>query len=227
MLRILGHWIKPGVKIGFSLVLVDHLYLEALSNIGHLNLIRCRRVVLGKTARIGNMNLVRGPFSVWIGEGSKLGNRNQVTRAPHPVSYGPALLKFGKVSGITAQHSVDCTCSVILGDYTTIAGQGSQFWTHGYYHCAEGVDRFRVDGKIRLGNNVYIGSASVITAGVEIANHVIVGSHSSISKSLSRSGMYVSQPLRYIELDLEKTIEQLEPVTEPCVDRVYRKKRNG
>lgn len=224
LLRVLGHKVSTGVRIGFSLLLVDRLYMDAQSRIGHFNLIRCKRILLRRTARIGHMNAVLGPLSMWLATGAKLGNRNQVRRASSPVTYGSAVLKMGKISAITASHIVDCTRSVILGDYTTIAGQGSQMWTHGYYHCAEGVDRFRVDGRIRLGNNVYIGSASVITAGVHIVNHVIVGSHSSISKDLSRSGMYVSQGLRFLELDLSETMAKLEPVTEICCDRVYQKK---
>lgn len=226
LLRLIGHKVKPHVKIGFSLLLVDRLYLDEHSNIGHFNLLYCRRIVLRQTASIGNMNVVYGPVSVWLGSGSKLGNRNHVRRAKPPVTYGSALLKMGKVSAITASHIVDCTCSVILGDYSTVAGQGSQIWTHGYYHCAEGIDRFRVDGRIYVGNNVYIGSASVITAGVRIANHVIVGSHSSISKDLNRSGIYVSEPLRYMDYDLEKIMSKLRPVEAPCCDRVYHKAKD-
>jgi len=223
LLRLLGHPIGKGAKIGFSLLLVNRLYMESGSSIGHLNLIRCRRVLLRRSARIRHLNLVEGPISLWLAERALLGNRNHVKRARPPVTYGPALLRFGKVSGITASHIVDCTCSVIFGDYTTLAGQGSQIWTHGYYHHAEGIDRFRVDGKVVLGNNVYIGSASVLTAGVRIVDHVIVGSHSSISKSLTRSGMYVSQPLRFMELDLDRVMNKLEPVIAECCDRVYRK----
>jgi UDP-3-O-[3-hydroxymyristoyl] glucosamine N-acyltransferase len=226
LLRLIGHKVKPRVKIGFSLLLVDRLYLDENSDIGHFNLVSCRRIVLRQAARIGNMNVVLGPVSVWLGNGSKLGNRNQIRRAKPPVTYGSAMLKMGKVSAITASHIVDCTRSVILGNYSTVAGQGSQIWTHGYYHCAEGIDRFRVDGRICLGNNVYIGSASVITAGVRIANHVIVGSHSSISKDLDRSGLYVSQPLRYMEYNLETILSKLQPVAFPCCDRVYHKAKD-
>ncbi len=223
LLRLLGHPIGKGARIGFSLVLVDRLCMEDGSTIGHLNLIRCRRVLLRRNARLRHLNVIDGPISVWLAERALLGNRNHVKRARPPVTYGQSLLKFGKVSGITASHVVDCTSSVIFGDYTTLAGQGSQIWTHGYYHHAEGIDRFRVDGKVVLGNNVYIGSASVITAGVRIVDHVIVGSHSSVSKSLTRSGMYVSQPLRYMELNLDRVMDKLEPVTAECCDRVYRK----
>jgi hypothetical protein len=227
LLRLLGHRIHPTVRLGFSLLLVDRLHLTRGSSIGHLNLIRCRRVVLRERARIGYGNVVMGPVSVWLGSDSKLGNRNRATRAPAPVTYGPSLLKMGQVSAITASHLVDCTRSVILGDFTTVAGVGTQMWTHGYYHAATGIDRFRVDGRIVFGNNVYIGAHSVVTGGVTVTDHVIVGSHSSVSKDLTVPGMYVSQPLRYLPLDLDATMAKLEPVEAPCCDRVFQKRQSS
>lgn len=175
-------------------------------------------------AYIQHLNVVKGPISVSLAKRGAIGNRNIIKRASEPVTYGPAQFRLGELSKITASHVVDCTRSVIMGDFSILAGLDSQLWTHGYYHFPEGPNRFRVDGPIIIGHNVYIGSACVIGAGVRIANRVVVGSHSSVSKSLEKPGMYVSQPLRYIEMDIDDTLDKLEPVTKTCCEKVYIKK---
>lgn len=226
LLCLLGHKVSAQARIGFSLVLVERLYMSDGSRIGHLNLIKCRRVLMRRGAYIGFGNMLRGPFSLWLAETAAVGSRNQVVRAAKPVSYGPSVLRMGVFSKITVGHLVDCMRSVRFGDYSTLAGAASQVWTHGYYHESKGAGRFRVDGRVVIGNNVYIGSLSVISMGVSVADGIAIGSHSSVSKSLTRPGMYVSQPLRFIDSSSEQAMTRLEPVTgHRLAERVYRKPR--
>ena len=84
-----------------------------------------------------------------------------------------------------------------------LAGAGSQVWTHGYFFAQEGIDRIRIDGEVKIGNNVNISSACVINSGVTIADAITVGSNVCVSKSLFEKGMYVSQELRYIAKDID------------------------
>jgi len=224
LLRMLGHFVQNGARIGFSIVLVDRLCLERGASIGHFNLVACRRVLMRRGAYIQHLNIIRGPLSLKFAERGAVGNRNVIRRAAYPVSYGSAVLQLGELAKITASHMIDCTRSVHLGDFSTLAGIGSQLWTHGYFHLPHGADRFRVDGGITIGRNCYIGSACVIGAGVIIADTVVVGSHSSVSKSLLEPGMYVSQPLRHIQIDLDEITKRLELVRAPCSDRAFQKK---
>lgn len=227
VLNALGHRIGRGARIGFSLVITSRLCMESQTRIGHGNLVLCCRLVMRNGSRMGRGNLIVGPMSIRLGERSIIGNRNKISRAPAGVSYGPACLRLGKVSSLTADHRIDCMCSILLGNYSTVAGCGSQMWTHGYYHYPQGPDRFRIDGKIVIGNNVYIGSMCVVSMGVNIADAITVGSHTSISKSLDKPGMYVSQALRYIETGVDTVMGRLEalPPTVSC-DRVFRKSLN-
>ena len=65
----------------------------------------------------------------------------------------------------------------------------------------------------------------MVSTGVRIADAVTVESLSSVSKSLERSGLYVSQPLRHIETDLHASAARLEPLPPgPSCGSVYRKR---
>jgi acetyltransferase-like isoleucine patch superfamily enzyme len=119
---------------------------------------------------------------------------------------------------------IDCTRSVTIGDFSTVAGLASQLWTHGYHHFPQGESRFRVDGPIKIGHNVYLGSACMIGAGVRIADRIVVGGHSSVFKNLEQPGMYVSHPLRYVETNIGQVLERLEPVSYSCCEKVYVKR---
>ncbi|KFN47907.1 hypothetical protein N790_07090 [Arenimonas malthae CC-JY-1] len=136
-----------------------------------------------------------------LGKFACIGSQNAILRAPRGVTWGRAIFRLGTWSKITVGHVIDCTRSVRLGDYSILAGRGSQVWTHGYLHAAEGIDRFRIDGSVTIGNNVYIGSGCVVNAAVKIGDAITVGSGATVSTSLRIAGLYVSQPLRMVELD--------------------------
>ncbi|MDN5215669.1 hypothetical protein QQ020_26565 [Fulvivirgaceae bacterium BMA12] len=156
---------------------------------------------------------------------SEIGNRNLIKRSPTPITYGISLLYLGAMTKITASHVIDCTRSIRIGNYSIIAGLSSQLWTHGYFHEANGPGRFRVDGEIIIGNNVYVGSKCVFNLGVKVADSITIGSNSSVSKSLLHKGMYVSQPLRYLESDANTAREKLIKVeVENLIEQVYEKK---
>lgn len=200
LLNLMGHKVHPKAHIGFSLIWMNgSLSLSEFSRIGNFNIVRVNSVTINPQGYIGNFNRFNGPFDIFLADTAAIGNGNSCYRAPLGVTYSNSVLKLGVLSKITANHSVDCTRSIVIGNFTTIAGHNSQLWTHAYYHDTQGPGRFRLDGSIVIGNNVYIGSNSVINCGVTITDAVVVGANSSISKSLLMSGTYVNQPLRFIE----------------------------
>lgn len=200
LVNALGGHVGKGARVGFSLVLARRLHLEGGSRIGHGSLVRVGRLLLRRRAYIGHLNLCVGPFDIWLADTAGIGNRNIISRAPLGVTWGPAQLRLGQLSKITASHKVDCTMSVLFGAYSTLAGQGSQLWSHGYVHASEGAGRYRVDGRVRIGDNVYIGSRSLILGGIRIADKVVVGAGLTVSRNLDEAGFYVSAPMRMLPL---------------------------
>lgn len=203
----LGHSLQRGAKVGFSWVCVDRVELAATGRIGHFN--RCAgsiRIALSAQAHIGHLNtIVRARF----------------------IDGEPTSLTLGRTAKITSRHRLDLTCSISIGDFSTVAGTGSQLWTHGYVHAMEGVARYRIDGPIVIEDNVYIGTMSFISMGVRIARGVIVGGGSSVAKSLLEPGLYVSAGLRCLPRPADpETRGDLEPLERVSgQDIVYRKRQ--
>lgn len=68
-------------------------------------------------------------------------------------------------------------------------------YVHSYVHDQSDPDRYRIDGQVRIGHNVYICSASFITAGVTIVDSVIMGTLK-LLRLACWSRFYVSAGLR-------------------------------
>ena len=212
LLNVLGHRVSSGARIGFSIVRVERLCMEAGARIGHLNWIDLRRLAMRRSANIGSMNTIRRGMSIRLADYAAIGNRNAFVRGWTPSPVEPSLLRLGVWAKVTSEHYVEMTRSIRLGDYSTIAGVRTQFWTHGFVHAETGLDRWLVVGKIIVGDNVYIGSGSVVTCGVRIANAVSLGVASSVVKSLDKPGLYAAQPLRYFDRTSSQRLAGLEQV---------------
>jgi acetyltransferase-like isoleucine patch superfamily enzyme len=225
LLRLLGHQIGSKVRIGFSWLSLDMLNLGNGVQIGHFNLIINNSLRLEDNTKIGYLNILKGPFGVEMKKQAAIGNKNYFTRGPEGVSYGKSELSLGEWTKITVGHHFDLTQSISFGNYSILAGLGSQLWTHGYYHADKGLDRIRIDGNIEVGDNVYVGSSVIFNPGVVIGSRIHIGSGAVISKDLKDPGMYVNQSLRYIDNNLEKVKSRLRPVEGvELVEEVYRKK---
>jgi acetyltransferase-like isoleucine patch superfamily enzyme len=197
LLRLCGYRIGADVRVGFSLVMADRLSLGDGSRIGHLNFIRVRRLILHPRADINRANIANGPLALHLLESASIGNRNKITRGSSPdvVCWGASLV-LRRGARLTADHLVDCTRSVDVGEYSIVAGSGSQLWTHGYVHHAHGPGRYRIDGPIRIGHNVYLGSRCIVNLGVSIAASSTVGAGTVVSRSIDGAGLYVGASMR-------------------------------
>ncbi len=71
--------------------------------------------------------------------------------------------------------------------------------THGFwYSILEGYPR--VFKEINIGNNVIVGWKTVIMSGVDIADNTVIGSHSTVTKSLLESkAIYAGSPAKLIK----------------------------
>jgi len=204
LLTLLGWKIKGRVRIGFSYISAKKVSLSDGVVVGHGNLIKVDGIFLSEQAEIQHFNRIVGPFLCVLKKRACIGTFNLIKRATKRVVWGRSMLKLGILTKVTSHHVIDCSRPVFIGDYSILAGRGSQLWTHGYVHAPVGAERFRVDGGIKIGSNVYIGSSSVFNPGVRVVDHVSIGAHSSVAKSLLKSGLYVSQALRHIPQDYEQ-----------------------
>ena len=224
LLKLLGADIGENVKIGFTLITSPTINIGDNVRIGHFNLILNKSINLESKSNIGYLNVLKGPFNLVLHKRAAIGNKNYITRADQGVTYGESKLELGFLTKITVGHHLDLTRSIKFGDYSILAGIGSQIWTHGYVHASKGAERFRVDGGVEIGDNVYIGSGCIFNPGVKVFNEVHLGAGSVISKDLIDKGMYVNQSLRLVKQDYDKIKEKLTKVEEEnLVEEVYTK----
>lgn len=226
LLNLLGHSVDSSAKIGCSWLKVPKLILEKDAWIGNFNIITSGHLFLAEKAFIKKFNKIVAPsLEILIDSNGSIGSRNNISRLDAPITYGKATLKLGVWGQIVHGCSLDCTRSIYIGNYTTIGGSATQFWTHGYYHASEGIERIRVDGEIHIGDNVYVGTRCTFMPGIKIGNAINIGANCCISKSLEVSGMYVSQSLRFIENDIDKLRKKLNRVEgHDLCEEVYEKK---
>lgn len=223
-LKLIGHKVDWSSRIGFSIIMTDNLILNKYCKVGHFNFICVDKVSFDKKAYIGHFNFIRGPFDVEMKTTGAIGNRNIITRGARGIVYGKSKLLIGELSKITARHTLDLTRSITIGNFSTIAGSGTQIWTHGYVHGPKGKERIRVDGEIYIKDNVYIGSNCVLNAGIVINSAITVGSNSTVSKDLKESGMYVGQGLRFFKKNIDDVKSKLNKVTGyDLAEEVYEK----
>jgi len=106
------------------------------SRIG-LSLVAATEVELAENARIGHLNVVRGLSRLELGPHSIIAQLNWITGFPagpsrhfaHQPDRRPTL-RLGEHSAVTRPHLLDCTNSISIGRFTTVAGFRSQILTH-------------------------------------------------------------------------------------------------
>ena len=73
-------------------------------------------------------------------------------------------------------------------------------------------------GKVKIGNNVFIGVKTTILKGVTIGDNVIIGANSLVNKDLESNGVYAGNPIRFImsinDYYEKRKVEQLDEAKE-------------
>src|SRR5436305_627122 len=112
----LGYRIHPSCRLGFCWISATHLIMEEGSQIGHLTVCKgLDRLHLKAHAQIGRGNWITG-FPV----GASAHFAEESNRRPE--------LILEEHSAITHRHFIDCTNSVVIGRFTTMAGFQSQIF---------------------------------------------------------------------------------------------------
>ncbi len=173
--RLLNSWygykIDSKAKIGLSWIFPDSLIMEEGSYIGNFNVaINLNHIYMARSAKINRGNWITG---YPLGTKSKHFN-HQKERLPS--------LHIGKFSSVTKNHHFDCTNSIIIEDFSTIAGYSSQFLTHSI-----DVENNRQDSKpIYIGKYTFVSTNVVVLGGAILPSYSILGAKALLNKSFSK-----------------------------------------
>lgn len=169
---------------------VRKLVVQNGVHIGHLNIFKdINQVKLEKESQIKHQNKFKNAFLVKLHKNSYIGNKNFVAGiyniyfSKEESKY--SILELKEKSTVTAKHHFDILDKIIIGVDTVIGGNQTQFWTHGF-----DIERNRIQGPIRIGNNCYVASRCLIGHGIKIANKTTIGMGTVVSKSINEEGFF-------------------------------------
>ena len=179
-----GYQIHPTCRIGLSWINPTRLIMEEGSQIAHLTLCKGLDLMhLKPHSMVGRGN--------WI-SGFPLGP------SPHfaeETDRKPQLI-VGEHSAITHRHFIDCTNTVTIGKFSTLAGLQSQVMTHSL-----NIEKSRQTSQpVRIGDYCFVGTNCVLLGGSVVPDFCVVGAKSLVNKAFTESyQLYGGVPARPIE----------------------------
>ena len=194
-----GYKIHPTARIGYSIVAVADLVMLQESRIGHCNVIKnLLKFELGEFSILGNGNWISG----LLPESSPY-FASQADRRSN--------LLLGAHSAVTHGHRIDCSDSVFIGEFTTVAGWGSQILTHSI-----NLERCIQECKpTTIGSYSFIGSRSILLGGSRIPSRSVLGAGSVLLQEFNEEcTLYAGVPARRIK-DLDPSWEYFNRVNGP------------
>ncbi|WP_312789818.1 acyltransferase [Sphingobacterium sp.] len=129
----------------------------------------------------------------------------------HPLKYAKEVgVTIGENCSIRTRDFGSEPYLITIGNNVEIAAR-VRFYNHGAAWLLRDLDpKFDFFGKIKIGNNVYIGENSIILPGVIIGDNVLIGAGSVVTKSIPNGLIVGGNPARIIG-DLEKFRSKIIP----------------
>lgn len=178
-----GFDIAPSARIGLSFILTSNLSMGEGAMIGNFNVIKnLESLVMGECATIGQGNWISG----YMGArhySDEVSRRSEFLLAPH--------------SAITNRHIIDCTNTVSIGEFTILAGYGTQILTHS-------IDLKRnnqTSSPVVIGSYCFVGTDCCLLSGTALPDRSVLSAKSLLNSKLEDVGcIYGGVPARRIKL---------------------------
>lgn len=184
LVHIWKYKIHRKAHIGLSYIFPDHLEMAENAIIGHLNVaIHLKGIFMAKDCIISQRN--------WI-TGFPIGDNSEFQQCPNR---NPILLMH-EYSAITKKHHIDCTDTVEIGAFSTVAGYDTQILTHSK-DLAENLQACR---PISIGHHSFVGTRSILLPGAKLPDLCVLGAGAVLNKSFNESGiLYAGVPAKSIK----------------------------
>lgn len=148
LLRLLhGYDVHPSAHIGLALIDSARASFGPDSKVGHFTIIRnLEELVLAQDARIGTFNWIYGARGTH--HFKKEGDRR-------------SKLVLQRGASVTSRHLIDCTDTVEIGSFSTVAGFRTQILTHAIdiAECRQSCE------PVHIGSYCFIGTGCIILKG--------------------------------------------------------------
>lgn len=197
LVRILGYQISPSARIGVSIIRAEEVIIGDNSRIGHATLIKnLSQFCIGKDTIIGNFNIIAGCYGT----------------ALYPHSEQNCVFVMEDGAALTHEHRIDCANKVSVGAFTTIAGRGTQIWTHGI----DPRQSKQITAEVRIGRFVLVSTKVIILKGSILEDNCIVAAGAVVTGTVKSLTLAAGMPARQIRV-LDGSEQYFSRVT-PAVD---------
>ncbi|GAA4976437.1 acyltransferase [Algibacter aquimarinus] len=188
--KFFGFEIHSTARIGLSWVFPKKLIMEAQTRIDHFTVaVNLDLIHLDTNATIGRKNWITG----FPTQTDSLHFQHQLDRK--------AELLLGESSAITKNHHIDCTNSIKIGKFSTIAGYNSQFLTH----SINVLKNIQDSAPIHIGDYTFVGTNSIILNGACLPSFSVLGAKSLLNKKFETQWtLYGGVPAKALS-DIPKT----------------------
>ncbi len=180
LLRWFGHVVARSASLGSCLV----------PSLVHLH--------AGERAFIATGNFIRGVAELTVGDDAIIGPWNILTA--HPAFQhegGNGVLWMGAHALITSRHSIDCSGTVVLGAFSSVAGHDTQVLSH----------ELDFDGPaqtcahIEIGDHSFVGTRCTVLSGARLPDRSALAAGSVLRRApIEDAGLYTGSPARHKQL---------------------------
>jgi acetyltransferase-like isoleucine patch superfamily enzyme len=147
---------------------------------------------MGVGCKIGHFTMCKSIDRLAMDDGSGIGSFHLITGIPTSnkkhflhIADRKCEMVLGKCVGIPSRKFFDCNGGIYIGDYTTVAGQWTQFLTH-----SVDIYNTRQDAKpINIGKYCSIGTGCILMPGSSLPSYSVLGAGAVLNKSMSEEGM--------------------------------------
>lgn len=177
--------IHPTARIGLSWIYPRKLMMDPDSSIGHFNVaVHLDLISLGNDSSIARGNWITG-----------FPSKTNSKHFSHQINRESSL-QIGKHSAITKNHHIDCTNTIQIGNFVTVAGYASQLLTHSINIELNLQD----SSPIVIGDYCFVGTASTILGGATLPSYSVLGANSLLNKSYAIPyRLYAGNPAKEIK----------------------------
>lgn len=176
-----GYSLHPTSRLGRCWIYPRFLEMAEHSRIGDLTVCKgLDRLSLGPWATIGRLNWITG-FPSASNVTGHFGS--EPTRQPE--------LLVAEHAAITNRHILDCTNSIHIGRFSTIAGFRSQILTH----SIDLRESRQKSAPVTIGEYCFVGTACVILPGAALPDRCVLGAGSVLNKAQTETDqLYAGVP---------------------------------
>ena len=198
--RVLFNYdIDYGSKIGMFNIINCSKFKMNMAKIGNFNQIIVEDFELGnntiirKLNRMKNIHILKLGSNVEVVSGNFFGGPEKGT-LNGSVNFDHQNLYIGNHSAILRKNYFDVVEEIQIGKNVVFGGNGSEIWTHGF-----DTNRAMYMGKVRFGNDIFIGSNCIFTKNVEVGDHITIGPGSVIFKNILEPGIYSTHQINKVK----------------------------